>query len=267
MKKTLLTSLSLAALGFASAQAQVVETFDYATGALGNTATGGTGQTGNWQLNPTNTGAATLSVADVTWATPTGYTVTPNNKGVGGVQNANGAFFLNTAIDFDVDGEFYFSMLYRRPTTSGSTGLISLNSGSTEKARLMQTVGGGGVTTSIGDTLTSSGNTFPGTGGDLLFIGRVVTSAAGNDTIALQSTGSAGTVPLSFTAATSAAAATTGTANSIYFTNFTNAASTGTYFGEFRMGDTYASVIPEPSTYALLAGMLALGAVMIRRRR
>lgn len=249
-----------------SANAAVIETFDYSNGALNNTATSGIGQSGNWRLTPTNTGNATLSVADVTWATPTGYTVTPNNKGVGGVQNASGAFFLDSAIDFDADGEVWFSMLYRRPTTSGSTGLLSLNSGTTEKARLMQTAGGGAITGSIGDTLSGTGNSFPGTGDDLLIVGRIVTSALGNDTLALQITGSAGSITGSFAATTgTASAVTTGTANSLYFWNFTNADSTGAYFGEVRMGDTYASVIPEPSTLLLVG--VALGSVLLFRRR
>jgi hypothetical protein len=268
MKTRLLPIAIAGSLLISSLQAQiVVESFDYATGALNNTATNGTGQTGNWRLTPTNAGNATLSVANITWATPTGYTISPNNKGVGGVVGATGAFFLNSAIDFDVDGEVFFSMLYRRPTNSGSIGLISLNSGNTEKARLLQTSGGGAITGSIGDTLSGTGNSFPGTG-DLLIVGRIVTSASGNDTLALQITGSAGTVPVSFTATTGvASAATTGTANSIYFWNFANADSTGAYFGEFRMGDSYASVIPEPSTYALLIGSLGLALAYCRRRQ
>lgn len=245
----------------------VIETFDYANGALDTTATNGTGQTGNWRLTPTNANNATLSVADITWAAPTGYGFTPNNKGVGGVQFATGAFQLNEAINFDVDGELYFSFLFRRSTTAGSTGLISLNSGATEKARAFQTSGGGAITGSIGDTLSGAGNAFPGTG-DMFVVGRIVTSALGNDTLALQITPSAGTVAGSFTPTTGvASAATTGTADWVYFWNFGNADSTGAYFGEFRIADSYASAIPEPSSFALLAGALTLGLVAVRRRR
>lgn len=245
----------------------VLESFDYDNGALNNEATTGTGQTGDWRLSPTNAGNATLSVADVTWATPTGYNLTPNNKGVGGVVGAAGAFQLSSAIDFDANGEVYFSFLYRRPTASGSLGLISFNSGATEKARAFQTAGGGSVNASIGDTLSGTGNAFPGTG-DMLVVGRIVTAAAGNDTLTLQITPSSGTVPVTFTATTGVASAvTTGTADWVYFWNFGNADSTGAYFGEFRLGTTYAAVIPEPRTYAALFGLLALGFVIWRRRK
>lgn len=260
--KFLIAGFSAMTLGL---NAAVVESFDYSNGALNNTATNGTGQTGDWRLTPTNAGNATLSVADITWATPTGYDVAVNNKGVGGVVGATGAFFLQDAINFDADGEVYFSFLFRRQTTAGSTGLISLNSGATEKARLFQTAGGGAVTGSVGDTLTGTGNSFPGTG-DMLVVGRIVTSELGNDSLSFQVTGSAGTVPSTFTQNSGvASAATTGTANSIYFWNFANADSTGAYFGEFQMGDSYASVIPEPSTLVLLG--IALGSVVLFRRR
>ena len=268
MKKILLPILTAGVLaaGLGSAMAiTVIEEFNYSAGALGNTATNGTGQSGNWQLGPTSTSAATLSVANITWATPTGYNITPLGKGVGGVQNAAGSFTLSSSINFDADGEVWFSMLYRRPTTSGSIGLLSLNSGATEKARLFQTVGGGAMTTAIGGTGAS--NFFPATNtGDFLIVGKITTVASGTDTIAIDVTRSSETLG-AFAASTSASVATTGTANSLYFWNFTSADSTGAYFGEVRMGDTYASVIPEPTTWALLAGGLTTLMVFRRRRQ
>ena len=264
------TMMLVSAWALASNAAVLVhEPFDYNTGPLNNTPTSGTGQTGNWQLTPVNTGNATLSVADITWSTPEGYSLRPNNTGVGGVVGATGAFFLEEAINFDVNSVTYFSFLYRRPdSTAGGVGILSLNSGTTEKARLFQTVGGGAVTASIGDTLSGTGNAFPGTGEDLLIVGRIQTVASGNDTIQLQITSASGSISTNFVPTMSASAPTTGSADSLYFWFFTNEASTDAYFGNFRMGSTYDSVIspiPEPSTMVLLA-MGAMLMVQLRRK-
>ena len=251
--------------GAVDAAVLVHEGFDYDTGPLNNTPTSGVGQSGNWQLTPANTANATLSVADVAWNTPTGYSHRHNNKGVGGVQNATGAFSLQQPINFDADGVYYFSLLYRRPVLEGNIGLLSLNSGETEKARLFQAVGGGNVTARIGDELEGTGDAFSGTG-DLLFVGRIQTSASGNDTIAFQVIPASGTVPDTFTPTHTRTAETTGTADSLYFWNFLNEDSSGAYFGNFIMGSTYGSVImsiPEPTTILLVG----LGVVLLSRLR
>ncbi len=101
----------------------------------------------------------------------------------------------------------------------------------------------------------------------MFVVGRIVTSEEGEDTLALQITSSSGTVPATFAATTGTASAeTTGSADWVYFWNFANADSPGAYFGEFRIGETYAAVIPEPRTYAALFGLLAIGFVFWRRR-
>jgi hypothetical protein len=254
----------LALLGtFAVAQAAVVERFNYTNGALGNTATGGTGQTGNWQLTSTSTDAATASIIDYTWATPTGYGITPVDKAItGSAFSHTAAFQLTTAVNFDSNSEVYFSFLAR--SNGGSSGLISLEtSAGVEKARLYQTVGGPAMTASIGDTPAGIGNRFGNDGIDVLVIGRITTVASGSDTIAIDIVQNTQTIAGSFTADASASAVTTGSANYIEFWNFANA---GGRIGEFRMGSTYDSVtIPEPSTFALVG--IALGALVFFRRR
>jgi hypothetical protein len=59
-------------------------------------------------------------------------------------------------------------------------------------------------------------------------------------------------------------------ANNITFTGFGMRTGSNQIMNtdEIRIGDTWGSVvIPEPSSYALLGGFLALGWVMVRRRR
>ena len=41
----------------------------------------------------------------------------------------------------------------------------------------------------------------------------------------------------------------------------------GGKFAYFQSGSLQVVVVPEPGTYALIGGMLALGYVMVRRRR
>lgn len=266
MKTILLSSAALVALTLSSAHAQsVVETFDYPAGTLGNTAVTGTGQTGTWVKSPTDSTAANIGVSTgINWTITPDYAYTPSGTAISSTTGTpwsdTGAFQLATGIDFDSDGEIFFSFL-ARTTTLGSTGLITLETTSgSELARLYQTVGGPAVTASIGGT--GVGNIF-GTGSqDILVVGRIQTLGIGNDTIAVDIIRSAETIGSSFTPDATASAAVTGTGSYLRFWNFAN----GGLIGDFRMGDTYASVVPEPSTYALFAGALVMSWVMVRRR-
>ncbi|MGE9296334.1 MAG: PEP-CTERM sorting domain-containing protein [Puniceicoccales bacterium] len=51
-----------------------------------------------------------------------------------------------------------------------------------------------------------------------------------------------------------------------YSLEWTSGAHTSNYFMQINQGDTFSQVIPEPSTYALFAGVATLGLILMRRK-
>jgi hypothetical protein len=284
MKSLILTSLGLAAATLASqAQITVTESFNYAAGAVGNTTATGTGLTGNWGsfwFNNNVSGTSDAAFASGSLTAPSGYGYTPSNNRLAydpADSNNNSAAFVELAtankIDFGTDGTYYVSFLIRAfnnsntraelnfQTDTGSTlfsigetgaGTGQLNLNGTASTRLMDT----GSPNAIGT--------------DNLVVLRIGTSAAGNDTLnASFWTSGVDTVssePITWDVSSSITSSALASGLDIRFED--GFANLDVSFDELRIGSSFTDVtaVPEPSVFALLAGFLALGVVMARRR-
>lgn len=274
---TTLASFTLAAVSIAGAQA-VVDDFDYASGTdLGSGLSGGTGWSGGYHPNTSLTGTTTdFGVTDYTWTTPTfadtsGTYEIKNKKSNdttgGGTALAARGLSSGNEIDFDTDGTYYFS--YLMDTVSGIGQELDFFDGTSEILSIQYL--GGGNTLRLRSTDSSNSGTASATAGnDWFILGKIETSASGDDIFRVSIYESGDTV-----AATDVGGwdishnggAITGAADVIAQWKYFN---TGVGIGNFRLDQNYsnvASVVPEPGTYSLLAGLFAFVAMAIRRRR
>ncbi len=262
--------------------AQVVETFSYTTGDIGGegtTAASGTGQAGNWGTYPAGwlgglpAGDPTLSVTSGSLSAPTGYNFTPSDNKLSSSANVFGMFGVDASgqIDFDSDNTYYISYLFSASAdpveeATANVGVVefrdSANStlfsvGDTTFSRQLRISSGGG---------NDFGSDWAGSG-DYLILVKVDAASVGNDTISasyFKSTGSISGEPVTWDVTRSSAL--TGTVTGIGFNSNGTGGSTITYeFDEFRLGNSYGAVIPEPSTLLLVGG--ALAALTVFRRR
>lgn len=272
--KTLRPALSLAvgllvAAVPASASLLVYEGFNYTVDSnIGAVAATGTGLTGNWQRGFTDTASAILRTNAATWNAPAGYAFTPSNRSIGTPVDQNNSAAVNLGapaqINFDADGVFYYSYFLSYGTDNRSR--VSFGSSATPDLMRVQGIAGGALRVYAGGTFTEGsalgGNT------QYLVVGRITTVASGNDEHRIWVYPSSGTVASSDPGVAGSyafhAGAISGTASMLQFSNVIDAR-----YGEFRLGTSWASVaaIPEPSAYAGLIGLAALGFVALRRRR
>ncbi|MCD8482866.1 MAG: PEP-CTERM sorting domain-containing protein [Verrucomicrobia bacterium] len=158
---------------------------------------------------------------------------------------------------------FYYSYLLSYGTDNRSR--VSFGSSTNIDQVRVQGIADGTLRVYVGSSFTAGASLAGDT--DYLVVGRITTNAAGDDehriwvysssqTIALSDPGTAG----SYAAQTGSLS---GTASMVQFSNILNAG-----YGDFRMGTTWeAVVIPEPSTYAAIFGLLAFAGVILLRRR
>jgi hypothetical protein len=284
MKSPILISLGLAAATLASqAQITVIESFNYTPGAVGSTAATGTGLTGNWGnfwFNNNVSGSSDAAFISGSLTAPSGYGYTPSNNRLAydpADSNNNSAAFVEFApadkLDFGADATFYVSFLVR-----------AFNNGSTRAELEFQTDTGVNVFT-IGETgagtgqlnlngTASSGAMDTGSpnaiGTDNLVVLRIDALAAGNDTLSASfwtsGVDTISTEPGTWDVTTSISSSDLVSGIAARFED--GFANLDVSFDELRIGSSFAAVtaVPEPSTYALLAGFLALGLVMVRRR-
>lgn len=276
MKKHIITATALVALGlapFAQGTILVYEPFDYTVGSnIGSVEASGDGLTGNWRLSFSSGAPASLAMYAKAWNTPGGYDYTPLNKRVGTPDDQTNSAAVNLAesafVNFDQDGVVYYSYLlsYGAVTeTTDNRSRVSFGSAATPDLMRVQGIGSGALRVYAGGDF----NVGAALAADLdyLVVGRITTSAAETDEHRIWVYGAADEVALSDPGTTGSYASQsneiTGTASMLQFSNLQAAS-----YGTFIMGTTWeAVVIPEPSTYAAIFGLAALGLLIVRRRR
>lgn len=213
------------------------------------------------------TGAAAIAIFDPTTGQVTGITITSKGSGytsaptitlVGGNGGSTGAgtgTATATATIAAVTGGGLIKT---------GTGLLTLTSNSNTY--------NGGTTVNAGTVATSSTGTF-GTGNISVAAGAGLTlgnsaSIADSATLTFADTS---TISLSFSGAETLGAVYDSVTATYLAAGTYTAGELNTYFGNISAftgaGSLTVSAIPEPATYAALAGALAIGAVVIRRRR
>ena len=267
----------------------------------------GVGQVVLSNAGNTFTGGVTLNSGVLVAASSSGTmlgsgTLTINGGSLNSGASANGAWTSNNAMvwnaDFATGGAFNLNMGTgavtmngSRIVTSTSTGAFTvggiISDGSSSSGLTFGGVSGGklllggantytGPTTVNAGTLStlSTGGTF-GKGNVTVATGALLT--AGNNasfgdlaTLTFSSTSTASSIALNFTGADTLGAVY----DSISGTYMTAGTWTTSQLNSFFSSSVFAgtgsltiSAIPEPSTYAMLLGSLALGAALVSRRR
>ncbi len=258
--KTLLTLGAVAGLSFTTAQAGTND-FDGGDGGTGtdwHTAS-------NWSLGylPLSTGDKNYIIADAIYSTGTttlntgsgtdwhigktgGGTLTMNggtlttNIGVIIGQQGSGSLTINTGATYNNNGKFFVG------NSTNGNGTVNLDGGTlaVDTTAANTVFGRDGATGLL--NITAGTATFT----DLL------TMTDGSIVFSNDSSGSLSIVGADFT----------------YYSNLYTAGDlsrtggTGAFATDFNVSGTTLTVVPEPGTYALIGGMLALGYVMVRRR-
>lgn len=286
MKKTILSILGIAALATAAnAQLLVLEDFDYATGSLGS-ANGGTGWQSAWG-NTFTFASNTVSGSSVASVVSGNLTNGANPFAVAGnslslvngttyrkfddVQRITGnasdtLFFSFMAKPTNATGATFFKFV--ESSISGTYNVFEFGSNASSQWALGGAYGSGGGGSGNGTAAgsgTGAGAAFA-INTDFFVIGKITTSNIGNDQAWVQVYGNTGVVSSTDNLSSSnllnwSVNRTDGRASNILLVNSAVANIDG-----IRIGDSYASVIPEPSSFALLAGGLA-GLAIFRRRR
>jgi hypothetical protein len=279
MKKntSLILGLSILPLGL-SAQS-VIESFNYSTGALGSTAASGTGLTGNWAFS--NTSGASLSgaaggsvVNNWSYTAPANYAFTPSGNQFS-ITGSNAYAAFSSPIATNVSGTYYISFflqLSQAGNVASSYANVGLMSTQTNNADYLN-FGKGSTSTTYGlkfglDVLENSTTSIT-TDATFVVLRLVIDGASGvNDSLSFKLYSGSDTLPLlapetwDFTSTADLAGSFTGLGLR------TGSAQT-MRVDEIRLGTTWSQVaaIPEPSAFAALAGLGALGLAATRRRR
>jgi len=253
MKKKLITSIGcIVLLGMVStiqASPMAYEGFDYSGTTLAG-ANGGVGWNTSWKSDAALT---TDSIADVqagSLAAPAGLDTSGNHLALilpGGQSTAFRGLASSAQLDLGVDATYYMSILHKR--YNGGM-LFGLNDASGNNVFAISLSSSGKYTMLLGADSVSEG-VATSTAGAYLTVIKIEASAAGNDQasyIRYYETQTVNTEPTAWTL----------TSNGI---DLGSVGSTVKLFGgsdrtiqydEIRLGTTWASVIPEPTTLGLL---------------
>ncbi|MDX2111445.1 MAG: PEP-CTERM sorting domain-containing protein [Verrucomicrobiota bacterium] len=278
MKYSLIAA-ALLAYSSVSAAVLVTEGFNYPSGALTGQS-GGTGFTAAWALPAVNTPASAVTFPVV--ATGLTGSAVPGGVSGGAIEDANGSGAFKNSRAFDATGLYADgnTIWYSFLATQGIAGNASIRFGTTEAQGQNNGIGmsfnvTNGIRAAIGGTSTSLVNALA-LNTTYFIVGKASFSAA-----ALGDTSQAWVLPataipadvseaslnalaLHTTLLTGDAIMNT-TGNIMYLASF---ATSTTTLDEIRVGTTLADVVvPEPSTYALLAGSSIVLLALLRRRK
>lgn len=278
LSRSLMCVAAFAAAGLATAHAQLIayESFNYTAGSnvAGNTLSG----VGTWVIQ--NTGVAP-SVASGNLSV-TGLQASAGNSALlpGGNYQEALLPFTNT-LNSSNPGSIYFSLALNvtgQPTAATYT--LGFATGNTNYgAAIFTQASGAGYQIGFSNRSSGSTVTYDSTvyalNSTVFLVGRYdFVSGTGNDTSALWINPSSATFGAG--AAPTATLSSSGGSDIAAINQFLLRGANGSPIAtvdELRIGTTWASVtpaatpVPEPSTYAALAGAVALLGVMVQRRR
>ncbi|WP_309383077.1 PEP-CTERM sorting domain-containing protein [Cerasicoccus frondis] len=272
--------VAAASLMTASAQANVLvyDGFDYTPGSDMSGQNGGSGWSNGWFTSGSYT-ATSGSLAPSTLLSENGYVAGPSSGGT--FSREYGTSIVGTG-----DEELWFSFAMNRAEDGGGSakkltinpfstttnaeagqflGIFSDNNTTDAVARIRW---GTSAQIDLSSTFTLDVNIDYFVYGQVVFteVGTttfnlwVVESSTDISTLSPSDPATATVVSTSFSAGSQNSLDTWATSQGVEPGNF----------DEFRIGDTFSDVVvivPEPSTYALLGGMLVLGLTALRRRK
>lgn len=283
-KAPLLLTFSIAAgllLGMTPTRAAVLteDFFNYTSGTSAAANNGGTGWSGSWTGVTTN-GRSYTNVAG-TFSTPTNYTYSTGTNyaalTAAGSSKIDYTRNLQTSIDFDpaTTTTYYFSslisvlndgtvssdMFFPRFRDSTSTNVAAFGMNASNRIRIV-TAGGNSIDST---TVLAEGSSFA-TAPQYLAIGKMVLNPSTQaDEFYFSLIPVSSSIPLTepTTWTVSTSQFVSGIATQVTYTVNANGGTMN--LDNFVLGNTYASVIPEPQT-AVLLGLGGLGVLGYLRR-
>jgi len=291
MKNFIPTALLASALtSFVHAQ-QATEFFDYAGGTLLNTTTSGSGWSTGWKAN--NALTTNLAASYTVQAGSIDSAANPNPASGGSFFQDAGSNLLmyrglSNPIDWSIDGTHYLSFMTQWTGNSSSASSrvwLRLTGTSAQSDTVVGFIGDGSNTNQLLAQVRNNGTRVTGTTAyaaatdpadrdntviPYYVVAKITTVSTGLDTISMSVYAPGDTVPTSepLTWDLSAQNGRSDTTSVIGFDAQIFFGGRNAGFDELRLGDSFTSVIPEPSAASSLVGVITIFLVIgLRRRR